>query len=411
MDISDQTVREHYSDLLGLGKEWLVERVDADHAKQRLEAWAGWNPKRKLRCPSCERACPGYDSLPQRTWRHLDACGYLTLVHARIPRCRCPKHGVGQVRVPWAEPGSRFTLAFERHAIEVLLAARSLSDGCKLLRIDWSTAHRIQQRSVQRGLERRAADPVRYVGLDEKSFGRGQHYGTIMSDLEGKRVLEVVEHRREEDAREAIESLPEPVRAGIEAVALDMWQPFVSAVRAALPQAAVVHDKFHVMKMLGGAVDKVRKAEHRALRAEGDETLTGRKYLFLKNPENFSPEQEADFKTLLSLELKVGRAWNLRQLFAHLWDFVSQGHARGFFQKWFVRTKRSKLPPMKSVADTLKRHEANILTYFTHRITNATAEGLNSLIQALKANARGFRSFANFRISILFHLGRLHLYP
>lgn len=400
MDISDQTVREHYADLLGLGEEWLVERVDADHGKQRLEAWAAWNPKKKLRCPTCKRVCPGYDSLPQRTWRHLDACGYLTQVHARIPRCRCAKHGVGQVRVPWAEPGSRFTLAFERHAIEVLLAARSISDGCDLLRIDWSTAHRIQRRGVERGLERRAADPVRHLGIDEKSFGQGQHYGTVLSDLEGKRVLEVVEHRREEDAR-----------AAIQAVAMDMWQPFVSAVREVLPQAAVVHDKFHVMKMLGEAVDKVRRAEHRALIAEGDGTLTGTKYLFLKNPVNFTPGQEASFQTLMKLELKVGRAWNLRQLFAHLWDFMSPGHARRFFQKWFVRTRRSKLPPMKSVADTLKRHEENILTYFTHRITNAAAEGLNSLIQALKANARGFRSFINFRIAILFHLGRLHLHP
>lgn len=411
MDISEQSVREHYSELLGLGKEWLVERVEADHARQRLEAWALWNPKRRLHCPACQRACVGYDSLPQRTWRHLDACGYTTLLHARIPRCECPNHGVGQVRVPWAEPGNRFTLAFERHAIDVLLATSSITDGCGLLRIDWSTAHRLKRRAVERGLERRAAEPVRHIGLDEKSFRRGQHYGTILSDLEGRRVLEVVEHRSEENAREALESLPEAVRAGIEAVAMDMWKPFANAVEAVLPNACVVHDKFHVMKMLGEAVDKVRKAEHRTLLAEGDSTLTGAKYLFLKNPENFSPEQEACFETLMKLELKVGRAWQLRQLFAHLWDFVSAGHARRYFKKWFGRAKRSKLAPIKSVADTFKRHEENILTYFIHRITNAAAEGLNSLIQAIKANARGFRTFANFRISILFHLGRLQLHP
>jgi transposase len=411
MNITLQTVQNHYQQLLGLSKEWVVERVDVDHATRILDATLCWNPKLKLRCAKCGRRCPCYDHLPVRTWRHTDACGYVTLLHARVPRSECPQDGVVPVVTPWAEPSGRFTLDFERYAIEVLEAATNVTQASKLLRIDWSTANSIKQRAVQRGLTRRQDQSVRHLGIDEKSFGKGHSYGTVLSDLEGKRVLEVVKDRTEQSAREALLSLPEAVRQSVEAVALDMWKPFINAAQEVLPQAALVHDKFHIVAMLGEGVDTVRRQEQRQLRSAGDETLTGTKYLWLMNPANFTDAQEASFLALVGLETKVARAWSIRQLFVYFWDSPSVAAGRLFFKKWYGRTKRSKLEPMKKVADTIHRHLHHVLTYFTHRITNAAAEGLNSTIQTIKANARGYRSFANYRISILFHLGKLSLYP
>lgn len=411
MDISEQSVRAHYGEILGLGKEWEVKKVVIDHAGRELRAWVEWKKGRGQKCAQCGKKCPGYDQLPERTWRHLDACGYTTLLHARVPRSQCPKHGVLAQRAPWAEPGSRYTLAFEVYAIEVLLAARSVSGACELLRVDWESAQRIRERAVERGLKRRKLAEVKYLGVDEKSFGRGHSYGTVVSELEGKRVLEVVEKREEESLREAYRSLGPEVLGQVKAVAMDMWKPYVKVTEEKLPAAKVVHDKFHISGMLTEAVDKVRRGEHRQLKAEGDERLTGSKYLWLMDPRNFSETQEESFAALLSVNLKAGRAWGLKETFAQFWQNADAKTGERFFVKWWRRAKWSRLKPMQEAADKIKRHLRNILTYFEHRITNAAAEGINSFIQAIKSNARGFRKFSNYRVAILFYLGKLNLFP
>ncbi len=411
MDISEQTVREHYGMLLGIGQEWEVERVEVDHAKQRIEAWAKWREGEALMCPQCRSICPGYDHLAQRTWRHLDACGFTTLLHARIPRCRCEHHGVLSVRARWAEPGSRYTLAFERHVIDVIEACHNLSQAAGLLRMDWDALHRVMRRAVERGLARREGQPSHYIGIDEKSFGRGHSYGSVVSDLSGACVLEVVQNRDEKAAIEVLQSLPTVLRQSVAAVAMDMWKPFVSAVGKELPQADIVFDKFHLVRVLNTAVDAVRKQEHRHLQTRGEKTLSGSKYLWLKSPAKLNGKQWRSFKDLLSINLKTSRAWLLAQTFEGLWQCRDMEAALAFFNQWFARAKRSKLEPIKAAADTLKRHLGGILGYFKHRITNAAAEGLNSLIQSLKSAARGFRNFANYRIAILFNLGKLDLKP
>ena len=411
MDISEQTVRAHYGEILGVGKEWEVKKVAICHADRRLEAWVEWKKGRGQKCPECGKKSPGYDQMPERTWRHLDACGYVTLLHARVPRSECPKHGVLAQRPPWAEPGSRFTLAFEAYAIEVMLAARSVSAACKLLGMDWEAAQRIRERAVARGLKLRKLAEMKYLGVDEKSFGRGHSYGTVVSDLEGKRVLEVVEKREENSLKEAYRGLGPEVCKSVLAVAMDMWRPYVKVTREEMPKAKVVHDKFHISGILGEAVDRVRRGEHRQLKAEGDDVLTGSKYLWLMDPRNFSEKQEENFATLLSANLRAGRAWALKETFVEFWQCADVESGRDFFAKWWRRTKRSRLKPMQEAADKIKRHIENIVTYFEHRITNATAEGINSFIQAIKANARGFRKFESYRIAILFYLGKLDLSP
>jgi len=411
MDISEQTVRAHYGELLGVGSDWEVRKVEIDHRNRELRAWVEWKAVRKGKCPECGKRCAGYDLMAERRWRHLDACGYTTLLHARVPRIECRGHGVLAQRAPWAEPGSRFTLAFDGYAIEVLLAARSLSSGSELLSIDWETAHRIRERAVKRGLKRRQLENISYLGVDEKSFGRGHSYGTVVTDLEQKRVLEVVANRAEASVREAYERIGASVVEKVAAVAMDMWQPYIKVTQECLPQAKVVHDKFHVTSFLGEAVDKVRRKEHRELKAEGDETLTGSKYLWLMDPRNLSPEQEDEFAELLSANLKAGRAWGLKETFVGFWNCPTAGRADRFFGKWHRSVKRSRLQPMKDAAEKIKRHLKNILTYFTHRITNAATEGMNSFIQAIKSNARGFRRFESYRVAILFYLGKLDMLP
>lgn len=185
----------------------------------------------------------------------------------------------------------------------------------------------------------------------------------------------------------------------------------MTSTKTNAPQADIVHDKFHISKYLNEAVDKVRRKEHKEFMSEGDETLKGAKYLFLKNPENMSDNERERFKALRMDNLKAGRAWSIKEQFSEFWTYSYQASAKKFFDQWCWWATHSRLKPMADVAKLMKRHLDNILTYLRHQITNAMMEGFNSKIQTIKANARGYRNFANYRIAILFYCGKLELYP
>jgi len=407
----DSELQKHYALLLGVGSPWEVKTVDLDLEGKKVEIELGWQWGAVAKCPECGRECSIHDCAPERTWRHLDTMQLITLIRARTPRADCPEHGVKTMQVAWAAPQGRFTLLFERFAVEVLLASASVSQACALLGLSWDTAQEIMRRAVQRGLERRQLERLKYLGMDEKSFRRGQSYVTLLTDLEESRVLDVVEERTAEAASQLWDTLSPEQKQGVEAVAVDMWEPFIQTIQTQVPDADIVHDKFHVSKYLGEAVDKVRRQEHKELLAQGDETLMGTRQLWLYNPQNFSPEQAEEFSALKDLHLKVARAWAAKELFSKFWEYQEEGWARRFFKDWFGWVSRSRLKPVVEVAQMLKRHLDNLLTYLKHHITNAVTEGLNSKIQSLKSAARGFRNFRNYRIRILFFCGKLNLYP
>lgn len=407
----DGELQKHYGLLLGVESPWEVKTVELKLEEKQVQIEVGWQKGGAALCPECGKPCPIHDQAPERTWRHLDTMQFATVIRARTPRTDCPEHGVKTMGVPWAAPHGRFTLLFERLAIDVLLACASVSQACELLKIGWDQAHEIMGRAVERGLSRRQMEGLKNLGMDEKSFKRGHSYVTLLTDLDQSRVLEVVEERTSEAAGKAIEALTEAQKKTVEAVAMDMWEPFITAAKKALPEADIVHDKFHVAKYLGDGVDQVRRAEHKELLAQGDTTLTGTKQLWLYNPENLSPARMEEFEVLKDLELKVAEAWAAKELFTKFWDYEKEGWARRFFQDWSAWVKETGLKPMIKVAEMLERHLENLLTYLRHRITNAVSEGLNSKIQSIKAAARGFRNFKNYRTRILFFCGKLSLYP
>ena len=407
----DSELQKHYALLLGVGSPWEVQTVELKLAEKKVEIELGWQWGAEARCPECGQACSIHDCGAERTWRHLDTMQFTTLIRARTPRAKCPEHGVKTMQVPWAAPHGRFTLLFERFAVDVLLASGSISQACALLGLGWDTAQEIMRRAVARGLERRQLEGLKHLGMDEKNFKRGQSYITLLTDLDASRVLDVVAERTMEAADQLWETLRPEQKQAVEAVAVDMWPPFIQTIQKQVPDADIVHDKFHVSQYLGEAVDNVRRQEHKQLLAQGDETLKGTRQLWLYNPQNFSPDQAKDFSALKDLQLKVARAWAAKELFSKFWEYQEEGWARRFFKDWFGWVSRSRLQPVVEVARMLKHHLENLLTYLKHHITNAVTEGLNSKIQSLKSAARGFRNFGNYRIRILFFCGKLNLYP
>ena len=194
---------------------------------------------------------------------------------------------------------------------------------------------------------------------------------------------------------------------------MDMWTPYIQATIKCVPDAGgkIVFDRFHIMNHMVKAVDKVRRQEHRRLSAAGDDTLKGTKYLWLFSEENLPDKHRPNFETLKELNLKVGKAWAIKESLRELWEYCHSGWPRRFFQK--VVCLGFSFPPGadQKVADMIKEHLNNILTYCRHRVTNAVAEGLNSKIMAIKRRACGYRNKEHFKIAIYFYCGGLNLYP
>ncbi len=406
----NESVNEHYARLLHLSDGWRVTQVQEDLAAERVAIQLEWPNGLVVACPVCGQGCGIYDRLEERSWRHLSIMQYRLELRCAVPRCQCPEHGVKTVAVPWAEPGSRFTVMFEAFAVRVIDACRSLTQAAALLDLHWDGVQRIVDRAVARGLLRRSTEGLVAVGLDEKSFGQGQDYVSLMTDLKGRRVLEIVPGRDTDSAVSLWEKLPAAQRQKIVAAAMDMGANFAAATRLAAPHADIVHDKFHVSKLLNEAVNKVRREEHRRLLTQGDESLTGTKFLWLQGAA-VEGAHALSFAELCERNLKTARAWAHKETFTEFWAQLDAGSGLGFFQAWFRTARRSKLEPLKKVALTLKEHLHGLLNYFTHPITNALTEGFNSKIQAIKADARGFRRFENYRARILFFCGKLDLMP
>jgi transposase len=404
--------KELYRHLLGVNEPWTVERVDLDMAKQHVDVHVDHLKGARFACPDCGQECPVYDHLAERSWRHLDSCQFLTYLHASPPRISCPKHGVRQSRLPWAEEGSRFTAMFELLAIDMLQAA-NVKRAAQILRISWDQAWHLMERAVLRGRAAKGVALPRQIGIDEKAIAKGHHYMTLVCDLEAATVEYIGEERAEASLTAYFTPFTEAQRAGIEAISLDMWPAYINACKAQVPQAEkkMVFDRFHIMQHVGNGVDRVRKQEHKALLQEGDNTLARSKYLWLYNAANIPAAAKERFEQIKNGNLKTARAWALKEALREMWTYRSTGWAKRFWDRWYFWATHSRLLPMIEKAKLLARHLPNILTYFTHRITNAVAEGLNSKIAAVQKRACGFRNRDNFKIAIYFHCGGLDLYP
>jgi len=400
---------EFFARVLELREPWKVKEVKMDLAARRVEV--------VLECQATRWGDPttggrahvhGYE---ERQWRHLDTMQLETVLKARVPRVKYADGRTELVAVPWAAPHGRFTLLFEAWAIQVLQACHSLSAGCALLRLHWETAQQIMKRAVERGLARRDWSEVRRLGIDEKSFGRGQDYISVLSEVDAGRVLEVMPGRDQKSAEALLETVPEERREQIEAVAMDMSGSFAAAVAAVLPEADIVYDRFHVAALLNEAVDEVRREEHKRLLAQKDESLKKTRPLWLYNPIHLDAERLATLQELAALNYRTSRAWIQKENFAGFWQQESRRAGEGFLHQWYNSAIRCQLEPIKRAARTIKKHAEGLLNYFDHHISNAVAEGLNSRIQAIKSAARGFRNFVHYRIRILFFCGKLQMAP
>ena len=401
-----------YEQILGLISPWKVESVELNHQAGEIEV--------QVRCEQTRWTEEGGERLhvhgyEERRWRHLDSCQYRTYLKAKVPRVKYPDGRTELVRVPWAEKNSRLTVLFERLAIDLLLEC-SVKGACAILGISWDAADGIKQRAVSRGLRRRQEGALKRLCIDEKSYAKGHKYVTLVAEIQSDRsarVTYIAEGRDEAALAGFWKGLSEPQKENIEAVAMDMWKPYINATKAQLHGASekIVHDPFHLHRYMNKAVNEVRKQEQAILHKQGDERLKGTRYYWLYGNEN-RPERVVHAWAALKVgNLKTARAWAIKEMFRSFWQCDGHEEASRFFSNWYGWASRSRLEPIKRVARMLKKHLPQVLAYFRHRLTNAAIEGLNNKIQAIVKKAYGHRNLHRYKSDILFHVGGLHLYP
>lgn len=391
---------------LGLALPWLVASSRFDAANRRLDITLDFARGARFACPDCGAGgCPAYDS-EAVSWRHLNFFQHEAHLHARVPRVDCRRCGVKRVAVPWARPGSGFTLLFEA-LVMALVCAMPVKAVARLVGEHDTRLWRVIHHYVE--VARAAADfrTVRRVGIDETAARRGHDYVSLFVDLDRHRVLFTTPGRQATtlaDFARDLEGHGGEAQA-ISDVCIDMSPAFIKGVAEYLPNAAVTFDKFHLVKMLNDAVDQVRRTEQRHA-----PDLKTTRYLWLHNPNTLSAEQKSRLDALnpSHSHLKTARAYRIRLAFQDLYQWPAR-YAETYLKRWYFWATHCRLPPIIAVAKTIKRHWAGVLRWFTARIDNGILEGINSLVQAAKAKARGYRTARNLCAIIYLIAGKLEL--
>jgi len=404
---------EVFQQILGLQAPWTVADVKLDLEVGQVDIYVEHADSTKFCCPQCDRELACYDHVAERRWRHLDTMQYRTILHAKPPRVKCPEHGVKQVQLPWAEKNSRFTLFFERFSIDVLLATQTVQGAAGILRTSWDETWHILKKAVARGKARKTDTVMPRIGIDEKAFRKGQNYISLIYDLDRSTVEAISDGNDTNAGNACFSQLSQAQRDGVEAIAMDMSAAYVKSAKENIPLAEtkIVHDRFHVMKLATEAVDKVRRGEHRKLSADGDKRLSHTRYLWLSSQENLSEQQRERFDAVYTQGLETGKAWAYKEMLRDLWHHADATSATVYFKDWYKRVIHTKLSPLKKVARTIRDRLANVVSYCTHFITNAVAEGMNSKIMSIKRRVGGYRNRENFKTAIYFYCGGLDLYP
>lgn len=337
---------------------------------------------------------------------------FTTYVEADVPRVECPEHGVLLLQVPWAEDSARYTTAFESMVIDWADVA-SISSVATNLQMSWDAVKGIMNRAVARGEARREFTPPTHLSVDETSFQRRHEYVTVVTDQVTGAVLYVADDRTKETLAGYFEQLSADTLAGIQSVSMDMWPAYISVVQRYVPGAdtKICFDKFHLSKYLGDAVDKVRREENKALTADGDERLKKTRYMWLYHPRNMTNEAWRSFEELRTSALNTAEAWAFKETAMSLWYYVSRTWALKQWSALIDWALASPLQPVRKVATIIQKHLWGIVNAILLKRTNARAESANSVIQRIKSRACGFRNRESFRTAIMFHLGKLDLYP
>ena len=396
-----------FQEALEITPPWFVKEVRLNRDRGRLDIILDFPKGSRFKCPECGCEYTAYDTR-LREWRHLDFFQHATHIFAPLPRIECPTCGVRTVEVSWAGKGSGFTILFEALAVE-LSRDLPVSRAAKKLRISDDTLWRMLRRSVDRALESQDLSNVFAVPIDETSWRKGHKYVTFVFDYWTRRLIFATEGRGSDTVALFAEYLRrhggDPLR--VKEVCCDMSPAYIKGVEESLPRASVTFDKFHVVKAMNDALDKVRRRE-----SAGCAELKGTRWHWRMNEKDLSAGQRDSLeKACLSGACKqTGKAYRMKILLQQILDAgsgLTAEEARGQLKGWFRWALLCRIPEVAAVGGMIKRHLEGILRWFHSRMTNAMVEGYNSVLRAGRAMARGFRTVGNVILKSFLMAGKL----
>lgn len=394
---------------LGIESPWEITGIKFDELKAGKELNINIDFKRGSRFPDeAGVLCEIHDTV-DKTWRHLNFFEHACYLHCRVPRIKTTDGKVKLVEVPWARPGSGFTLLFEAFMMALIESEMPMNKIGRLVNENPHRLWTIFNFWIKRAYDADEPKTPKKLGLDETSKKKGHDYITLAVDLDERRVLHVTEGK-DKNAVKAIKTYLESKGVDTNKIydaSMDMSPSFISGVSEYFPHAEIHFDRFHVVKLLNEAMDKVRQTE----RKEHNE-LKGHKYTFLKNKNHLSDSKQKALSKLITLYPTLGEAYRLKELFNDLWEMESEEEATYFLVDWCEQVEKSNILPFKQFVKTVKAHWMGIVNFCETEINNGVLEGINSKIQLAKRRARGYRCVENFINMIYFLCGKLKFdYP
>jgi transposase len=390
------TTEQLFTQALLLDSPWRVEKNSFEGEPKRLVLHLELAPgTRALACPECGAGGCAIHDRRERTWRHLNFWQYQTVIHAKVPRVRCAKCGVHQVEVPWARPGSGFTLLFEAFALE-LIRHMPVSNAADFVGENDKRIWTIIEHYVEKAYQQSDWKEVERVAIDETSRRKGHTYVTNFVDLDTGRLLFMAEGSDSETVGQFAEQLFEfsGDPAKISEAAIDMSAAYKKGVAEHLPEAKVAFDRFHVAQLAGEAFEKVRKE----VSAEAGGLGRGGMWALRGNASRLNEEMGRLREELLRTYDKLKRAMGLREMLANFYRYATVELAEEHFDAWYSWARRCRMESFKKLAKTLREHFDGIKAYYNNFTTSAIIENLNGRLQRARQRAYGYRNFRSFQL-------------
>jgi len=386
-------VKDLIAKALHISAPWQIEKVEFIEKSGHLNIYVNFTRGAVFNCPSCGKSgAKAYDT-DVFEWRHLDFFQYQAYIIARVPRVDC-KDGCGilKVNVPWARPGSGFTLLFDKKVM-VLSREMPVATLARICNEHDTKLWRIINNYVEQGLKQNDFSMVKRIGIDETAAQRGHKYITSFIDLDTGKLLFATPGKGKDTVKAFVQDLKN--HGGnpdlISEVCCDLSPSFIAGIKDNLPSAATVFDRFHLTKIVNDALDNVRRQE-----SKETDLLKKTRYYWLKNPNNLTVTQRDCLAILSKQKLKTGRAYRIKLAFQDFFKQEDRQHAEIYLKSWYYWATHSRLDPMIAAAKTIKNHWDGVLNWYNSKVSNGILEGTNSLLQAGKSKARGYRKTATF---------------
>ena len=330
-----------------------------------------------------------------------DARIYLEVEVRRVQCRRCGK--VKREKIDWIADNPFYTKRFAFY-VGRKCRAMTVQDVARELKLDWHTVKALDKEYMQEQLRRRPVAAPRIIGIDEISLRKGHTYRIVVSDLERNRPIWYGGKDRSGESLDTFYEWlgPKKIKKTRLAV-MDMWKAFEKSTKKNIAHAAILYDKFHVMRHLGEALDKVRKMEYARLSGKNRSYIKGQKYTLLSHRENLTVDGRKALKKLLKANKRLNTAYLLKESFGQLWSYRTEGWARRFFENWKDSLKWQRLKPYEKFAEMIERHWDGIAAYSRpeNKVSLGFVEGLNNKIRVIQRRAYGFRDEEYLRLKIL----------